>query len=54
MAAQCVAVIMTIWSATRGEWSLALFGGAVLMGMYSLYEYYLVFQRQHREVEAAQ
>lgn len=47
MAAQCVAVVMTIWSVTRGEWSLVMFGGAVLMGLYSLYEYYLVFRAQH-------
>ncbi len=47
MAAQCVAVVMTAWSTTRGEWSLMMFGGAVLMGVYSLYEYYLVFRSQH-------
>ncbi len=55
MAAQCVAVIMTIWSATRGEWSLVLFGGAVVMGLYSLSDYYRVFSsHRHREVKAAQ
>lgn len=46
MAAQCVAVVMTSWSATRGEWSLVVFGGAVIMGLFSLYEYYRVFRSQ--------
>lgn len=52
MAAQCVAVVLTIWSVSRGEISLVFWGGAVLMSMYSLYEYWLIF-RQAREVEAA-
>lgn len=52
MAAQCVAVVLTIWSVSRGEISLVFWGGAVLMSVYSLYDYWLIF-RQAREVEAA-
>lgn len=52
MALQCLAVVLTVWSTSRGEVSLVVFGGAVFMGLYSLYDYALLF-RKVREVEAA-